>query len=55
MAERALAEAEEMLRLAPGEQNQRRAMSAWLFVRRAREAARRSRSESADVTRSDRE
>ncbi len=41
IAERALADAEELLRLAPTEANQRRAMSAWSFVRRAREAAER--------------
>jgi hypothetical protein len=39
VAERALADAEELLRAAPTEANQRRVMSAWSFVRRAREAA----------------
>ena len=43
IAERALADAEELLRLAPTEANQRRVMSAWFFVRRAREAAERDR------------
>lgn len=37
VAERALADAEEALRHAPTEANQRRAMSAWSFVRKARE------------------
>jgi hypothetical protein len=39
VAERALANAEELLRAAPTEANQRRVMSAWAFVRRARETA----------------
>jgi hypothetical protein len=39
IAERALADAEELLRQAPTEANQRRVLSAWSFVRRAREAA----------------
>jgi hypothetical protein len=39
IAERALADAEAMLREAPTESNRRRVMSAWAFVRRAREAA----------------
>jgi hypothetical protein len=41
IAERALADAEELLRQDPTEANQRRVMSAWSFVRRAREAAQR--------------
>jgi hypothetical protein len=39
IAERARADAEELLRQAPTEANQRRVMSARSFVRRAREAA----------------
>jgi hypothetical protein len=39
VAERALANAEELLRAAATEANQRRVMSAWAFVRRARQAA----------------
>lgn len=39
IAERALADAEELLRQAPTEANQRRVMSAWAFVRRARQVA----------------
>ena len=39
IAERALADAEDMLRVAPAEANQRRVMSAWSFVREAPEAA----------------
>lgn len=41
VAERALRDAEELLRQAPTEANERRVMSAWSFVRRAREAAKR--------------
>jgi hypothetical protein len=39
VAERALADAEEAFRLDPSEANQRRVMSAWSFVRHARERA----------------
>ena len=39
MAERALADAEEVYRLEPSEANQRRSMSAWSFVRRERQRA----------------
>jgi hypothetical protein len=39
MAERALADAEEAYRLDPSEANQRRVMSAWSFVRKARQSA----------------
>jgi hypothetical protein len=38
MAERALADAEEAYRLDPSEANQRRVMSAWSFVRKARQS-----------------
>jgi hypothetical protein len=37
IAERALADAEEAYRLDPSDANQRRVMSAWSFVRRARQ------------------
>ncbi len=37
VAERALADAEEALRLGPTEANQRRVMSAWSLVRKTRE------------------
>jgi hypothetical protein len=39
IAERALADAEQLLRQAPTEANQRRVISAWAFVRRSRQAA----------------
>ena len=39
IAERALADAEEAYRLDPSDANQRRVMSAWSFVRRARQSA----------------
>jgi hypothetical protein len=39
LAERALADAEEAYRLDPSDANQRRIMSAWSFVRRARRNA----------------
>jgi hypothetical protein len=39
VAERALAEGEEAYRQDPSDANQRRVMSAWTFVRRARESA----------------
>jgi hypothetical protein len=39
VAERALADAEEAYRLDPSDANQRRVMSAWSFVQRAREHA----------------
>ena len=37
VAERALADAEEAYRLDPSDANQRQVMSAWAFVRKARE------------------
>ncbi|MFL5831543.1 MAG: hypothetical protein ACJ76X_16635 [Solirubrobacteraceae bacterium] len=39
MAERALADAEEAYRVDPSDANQRRVMSAWSFVQRARKRA----------------
>lgn len=39
VAERALADAEEAYRLDPSDANQRRVMSAWAFVGRARQSA----------------
>ena len=39
VAERALADAEEALRMDPSEANRRKVMQAWAFVRRARDEA----------------